>query len=485
MYKNLLVSLVFIIGFSQLSAQKLIEATLLETRTEEELNLVFSFLGVSVNNGVNTYKIIYETPDTDGTIDTASGVLVLPIIDSEVPPGIVTYQHGTVSTRESVPSRLSQEIFLLYAFSGMGFIGIAPDYLGLGDSRRAIHPYVHADTEASAAIDLLRASKEYMDAEGIPYSEQLFITGYSQGGHAGMAMHREIETNLSNELTVTAASHMSGPYNLSSSILSGSRNDDIYEFPSYLAWMFVGYQSVYGGLYDDLSSVFRPDFIPAVEDFTNEVISLGDLNTFMVEKLTELHGSSFANRIFTETFLLDLQTNPNNPIRIALEDNDLFDWVPSAPTQLLYCMADEQVPFTNATITDSIMNANGAASVTSIDINSEEDHGGCVIPATENTLNFFLQFVNNTTSTREVQEELSFIVHPNPASQKLSIRLADNTITQTLTAQLISLEGRIVIDQPLARDNSIDLSTVPSGFYMVRLQTDKGYWVEKVMVNRF
>ena len=108
-----------------------------------------------------------------------------------------------------------------------------------------------------------------------------------------------------------------------------------------------------------------------------------------------------------------------------------------------------------------------------------------MIPATENTLNFFLQFVNNTTSTREVQEELSFIVHPNPASQKLSIRLADNTITQTLTAQLISLEGRIVIDQPLARDNSIDLSTVPSGFYMVRLQTDKGYWVEKVMVNRF
>ncbi len=487
MHKNLLLVLFLFISFYQTQAQKLVEATLLETQSAEQLNLIFGFLGVSVEYGVNTYKILYETPDTDGTIDTASGILVLPILDTDLPAPIVAYQHGTVSTREDVPSRLTREAFLVYFFAGNGFISIAADYIGLGDSRRVIHPYVHADTEASAAIDLLRASKEYMAAEGVSFSEQLFITGYSQGGHAAMAMHKEIETNLADEFTVTAGSHMSGPYNLSNTIINTSLEDSVYEFPSYLAWMFVGYQSVYQGLYEDLGSVFQPEFIPAIEDFTNGEISLGELNDFMVEKLIELHGSSFANRIFLEEFLIDLQTNPTNPIRLALEDNDLIDWVPTAPTQLLYCMADEQVPFTNATITDSIMNANGAAAVTSIDIDSALNHGECVIPATENTFNFFLQFVepvDATTSVRTISEELSFIVHPNPASQRLFVRLKDNEIHSDLTAQLISLEGKIIIEQSLATNNSINLSTIPSGFYMMRLQSEKGYWVEKVTVNK-
>ncbi len=470
----------------QAFSQKLVEATLLETRSQDELNLIFTLIGGTANNGASAYKVLYETPDTDGTIDTASGLVILPILDNAIAKPFLTYQHGTASDRDNVPSRLPQEALLVYYFASQGYISMAPDYLGLGDSRRTIHPYVHADTEASAAIDLLRATQQYLDTEGIAYNDQLFMTGYSQGGHASMAMQKEIETNLSEEFTVTAASHMSGPYNLSGDIIGSTGTDRIYEFPSYVVWIFVGYQSVYGDLYTDLATVFQPEYIESVEQFANGTITRGELNDILVNQLTEVHGASFSNRMFTESFLNDLRNDPNNPARIALEDNDVYDWVPSAPTQLLYCMADEQVAFTNATFTDSIMNANGAPSVTSIDILSEGSHGDCVVPATINTAMFFAQFLEgNVTSTIAVDPSLAFKINPNPATQYIRIAFPASATTAT-HIQVVNLQGQLVQEQVIEQPTTIaiDMTNQPSGLYVVQVKSETGFWIEKVMVGK-
>ncbi len=484
--KKILLSIVLIGLFFQAFSQNLVEATLLETRSQAELNLIFTLLGVSANNGGSAYKVLYETPDTDGTIDTASGLVILPVLDNAILKPFLTYQHGTSSSREDVPSRLTQEALLVYFFASQGYISMAPDYLGLGDSRRAIHPYVHADTEASAAINLMRATKQFLDAEGIAYSDQVFMTGYSQGGHASMAMHKEIETNLSDEFTVAAASHMSGPYNLSADVIGSTGTDRIYEFPSYVVWIFVGYQSVYGNLYTDLATVFEPEYIEMVEQFENGTITRATLNDLLIDQLTALHGASLPNRMFTESFLNDLRTDPTNPVRLALEDNDLFDWVPTAPTQLLYCMADEQVVFTNATFTDSIMNANGAPSVTSIDINSEFMHGECVVPATTNTAAFFAQFLgDNVTSTVAVDPTLAFNITPNPATQYIRIAFPQAATTIT-NIQVVNIQGQLVQEQIVDRPHTvaIDMTNQPSGLYLVRVKSEKGFWVEKVMVGK-
>ena len=467
----------------QAFAQKLVEAQLLETRSKDELNLFFGFIGVSAEYGINAYKIRYETLDTDGRIDTASGLLVLPILDTPAP--IIAYQHGTSSNKEDVPSRLPQEAFLTYYFAGRGFITTAADYLGLGDSKRLIHPYIHADTEASAGIDLVRAAKEFMTSEGVDFNEQLFITGYSQGGHAGMAMHKEIETNLTEEFTVTAASHMSGPYALSNNVLNTSMDDAAYDFPSYVVWMFVAYQSVYGNLYEDLSEVFVDNFVPVIEQFSKGEVTRGALNTILVDQLTELHGASFPNRLFKPSFLEALQNDPDHPARVALRDNDLFDWVPTAPTQLLYCKADEQVSYLNAVTTDSIMNANGAASVTSIDIDSEGSHGDCVIPATDNTVEFFLQFVEGFTAVKSINPILDFQISPNPAQEVIQVQLSLETNTE-ITLQLINLQGQVLTQNILQNTGSISLPTAAydNGMYLIRLQSADGFWVKKVMISK-
>ena len=144
-------------------------------------NLLTTSLGVNVSldSGADLYRVTYSTSGIDGNPDVASGLLMLPdIIDRELP--ILVYQHGTTSGRSDVPSELNGGFQLGAIFAGKGMIVVAPDYLGLGISR-GVHPYVHARTEATAAVDMLKAIQSFLEEIEIDWNEQLFVTGYSQG----------------------------------------------------------------------------------------------------------------------------------------------------------------------------------------------------------------------------------------------------------------------------------------------------------------
>ena len=82
-------------------------------------------------------------------------------------------------------------------FAGGGFIYIAPDYLGLGDSTVPRHRYFHAATEASSAVDLLAASRHVLASLHVQRDDELFTFGFSQGGHAALALHRNCSMNKS------------------------------------------------------------------------------------------------------------------------------------------------------------------------------------------------------------------------------------------------------------------------------------------------
>src|SRR5690606_11629005 len=126
-------------------------------------------------SAVELYKIRYMTTDIHGETDTASGLLVLPDMPVKSTYPMVIYQHGTTNGPSDCPSRLSAGSAEAQAYGAMGYVTIAPDYLGLGDND-AFHPYVHAATEASAALDMLFAANEWLDAEtGSAWVGELFV----------------------------------------------------------------------------------------------------------------------------------------------------------------------------------------------------------------------------------------------------------------------------------------------------------------------
>ena len=92
------------INLPSLKAQDyLVDFTFLGTRTKFELLILF---GQAVDYDVNLYKIRYKTPDVHGVLDTASGLLTIPVAAAGTTFPIVVYEHGTTTGPTDVPSQL-------------------------------------------------------------------------------------------------------------------------------------------------------------------------------------------------------------------------------------------------------------------------------------------------------------------------------------------------------------------------------------------
>jgi len=331
---------------------------------------------------VEVYKVLYITRNAQNTDTcTASGALVVPVTNG-CPLPLVAYHHGTTLERYGVPSYGSDEIFLGIIFaSANGFVATLPDYLGLGDSR-GFHPYVHAGTQASASVDLLRTARELADSLNYNLNGQLFLFGYSQGGHAAMATAREIETNLSGEFTLTAAAPMSGPYDVSGIQAQNITSGQPYSSPSYLPYIIMGYQEVYGDIYNNLSDVFKSPYDSLIPIWYDGTRGAGYVDARLPAVVSQMIDS---------TMYQDYLNNPNNPLRVHLRDNDVYQWTPNAPLRMLYCQGDEQVFYRNAEIAFDTMTARGAQNVSKANFGNY-DHFGCLQFCMLDGNNFFSQY---------------------------------------------------------------------------------------------
>lgn len=448
-----------------LSGQSLVSSTLLGSKTKAQLTSQFGIPFIQYD--VNYYRITYTTTGLQGQPDTVSGLIVVPNDASMVFPRLV-YQHGTSGSKLDVPSfnvLTNGEGVIGLLFAGLGFTTLMPDYLGLGISD-GVHPYVHAATEASVATDMLAALPTFNNQYGVHTNEQLFITGYSQGGHAAMALHREVETNLSANYTVTAAAHLSGPYSISGVMRDLILSEDVYYYPAYLPNTIISYQAAYGNLYTQLSDIFVEPYATKIGQFYNGTISLNQLNSQLISLLIANEGASKPIRMFQPAVVQDVTTNPDHPFNVALRANDVYAWAPEAPTRIFYCKADDQVPYRNSLVARDSMLAYGAVDLIATDVDSTADHGGCVTPALTNTAFFFLGYrqidVFTGTSAPTI---LALEIQPNPAS---SVVLLKNLPAEG-QLQLFDLNGRQRYAATVsAGDFRLDVSAFENGMYFLR-----------------
>jgi hypothetical protein len=466
----------FFCSLTFVQSQNLLSSTFLEART---LGQMQSDFGPLMQHGIEMYKILYETPDINGQTDTASGLMVLPIREGDFDFPLLCYQHGTVSSRSDVPSELRGGYELAAVFGGLGYISSAADFLGLGTSR-GFHPYVHADSEASASIDMMRAVRDYCEENEFGINDQVFITGYSQGGHAAAAVHREIQNNHSEEFDIIASAPMSGPYSISGEMRGVILSDEAYSFPAYLANTALSYNYVYG-LFEEVEDYFAPPYAAPIKAFYEEEITLTTLNTTLQALLTQNEGASVTRFMLQDSMLNYLTNDLDHPINLRLAENDVYDWTPEVPTRLFYCMADDQVIFTNSLVADSVMNLNGASDVEAIDINSDFDHNQCVEPAVIQTAFFFAQYQEVIASSPSVEiprEEIQ--IFPNPASRQLNITHSFDAVR----VELIDMTGKIAVAQQLTPSKGvIHLEALPRGLYAIKVTTQSGYWMDKLIIH--
>ena len=325
------------------------------------------------------------------------------------------------------------------------------------------------------------AVKKWMEEEAIAqFNDQLFITGYSQGGHAAAALHRDIATNPGDDgLTVTAASHLSGPYSISEVMVGTIFQDGNATLPGYIAYTYISYDYVYS-LFDSLAQAFVPPYLEPIQRFADQEINLTVFNAEL-DNLLMTNGDQF-NAIFQDSIREVLRSgDPTYPINIALADNDTYDWAPEQPTLIYYCTEDEQVPFRNAILADSVMRANGSTSVV-LESGGPLDHNGCVIPAILRTIQFWDQYAEVISSLGAPVARPDLTLSPNPTYAGGELRLSGLDVA-ILPFTLYDASGRIILRGVTDSAGSLRLPNhLRSGLHVLRLGMGDGTSVVRRVV---
>lgn len=351
---------------------RLISAEKTAGYTTSQLAFLFAFGGVPLTPqyNVDVYKLVYETVDPWGLSTRASAALAVPRQSGKTWP-LLSYQHGTITTDMDAPSAgSSREGLLGVVLASSGYVSVLPDLLGFGESP-GLHPYHHAASTATCTVDAMRVARTWCGSNSVPLNNQVFLAGYSQGGHATLAVLRELESRHLGEFSVTACAAMAGAYDLSGVTMEDAFSERPQPNPYYFATLLQMLVEYYG-LAPSIGDLLVPPYNTTVPPLMTGDTSGSDINAVL---------PSVPARALKPEFLAAVRADPDHPLRRALRDNDVIGFVPRAPLRLYHCSGDDDVIPANSVVARDRFVAAGATDVQLIDPQAGADHGDCVQPA--------------------------------------------------------------------------------------------------------
>jgi pimeloyl-ACP methyl ester carboxylesterase len=342
--------------------------------------------------GYKAFKIPYTTTDENGEEVEASGLFVIPTgLTPEVQQiglSMVSDDHGTIFANNDAPSVMGENngapdgsAIILTAMGG--FATLQADYIGFGDSNDHYHPFVQKKSLANATVDFIKTVKTFASDNDIKLNNQLFITGYSEGGYAAMATLQKIEAEK--ELTVTMAAPMAGPYDLNTTAF-GVLSTPTLSVPSFMADIGYAYAKTYG---KEVSDIINEPYASKLSTLLDGSLARPDIDKELTQKTTGEDG--LFNPIFVGNFFKD----PNNWFREAMVENSVHAWSPQTPMRLVHCEGDKVIPFGISQITEGTMRAMKAKDVSIVPVesflklDSNLSHSDCGVMAYKVTTGIF------------------------------------------------------------------------------------------------
>lgn len=475
--KKILPFLTLLFACQFMNGQTLVSAVQIASKTTSQVSSVLGSSG-GPYNAVKIYKVKYNTKDPFNNNTVASGAVFVPNMACDSFP-VVTYCHGTVLRKTQVPSAQYDSNYEGLYFASKGFVVSMPDYLGLGDNP-GFHPYLHSETEATATLDLIRAVREFLaDSTDIDLNGQLFVTGYSQGGHAAMATLKHIEdNNLHSEFNVVAGAPMSGPFSLST-VQPRTIYDSVYSYNAFTPYVINSYQYVYGNIYTNVSEYYDAPYDANIPPYLNGSYTFEALNVTLPTNVYNFMNDSVLNAFIADTITF------STPLRSALKQNDNYSWdAGSMPIRLCYCGSDDLVLPGNSMVAEDSMSAMGSTDVTAVDINPAGDHFTCFTPAMSYVRNWFNTLKVSCTATTGINENamettVLITLFPNPAADEITVESTE----EIQRLQVTDINGKAILEIESVNKNTvnIDISAVNNGFYFVKSFDKQG----RITFNKF
>ncbi|SDM47718.1 Prolyl oligopeptidase family protein [Oryzisolibacter propanilivorax] len=270
---------------------------------------------VAPRYSVSTWRLTYLTEDKDGTLVRASGLVALPDKGANAASPVIGYQHATTFQNDNAPSRKLEPAEPPIVLASLGYIVVAPDYVGFGESNARTHPYLQAHPTARAVLDMLTAAQTWRRQNAVADTGQLYLVGYSEGGYATMAAQREMERSGHPLLAQLQASVPgAGPYDVQAT-LDGLLQRVQDERPE-IAWLLKP------GTLRHLGSSLRAE----VRRLLMRALLPGDADV------------DYDGR-FIDLYLADRQDELKEFSSVH------WGWTPTAPVYLFHGRQDQTVPF--------------------------------------------------------------------------------------------------------------------------------------------
>jgi pimeloyl-ACP methyl ester carboxylesterase len=324
-----------------------VQLTPLKTISTLQARLLLSVSGVdgiSVQNSVDCYRMRYTVGSGRDAVQL-SGLLALP--HDRAARRLVSFQHGTSTTRTAVPSQLDGTgIAAAIAFAGNGYALIAPDYPGMGDSPGR-HPYYVADAIGPAVVGMIEASQRVPGVPGSP----VFLSGFSEGGWASLAALRLLE---SQGKPVLGSAQVAGAYDLRRVSLPAALQGGAPSHSLYLAYAAWGQAAYYN---QPLDSVLTMQYAATVERLFAGAKPKEILRTLPQDP----------RKLFNPSFLDAFDRDQSHWYLDSFAANSLVDVTPRAPVRLYYGSKDLDVVPEEALAAARAMSAR-AADVTAVDV---------------------------------------------------------------------------------------------------------------------
>lgn len=262
-------------------------------------------------------------------------------------------------------------------FASAGYIAMMPDFIGYGESAHIFHPYYDKAHAASAVIDMIKSTKEFLAKENIVYNEDLFLAGYSEGGYVTLAAAEEIENNPEHQLTIKAAAGAGG-YDITE-MLKSITTSSYYSHPSYLAFVLMSYNNTYDWN-RPLSYFFQDKYAEALENSMNGNYDGSYINSKLTTHVPSLLAPGFYTSLKSEA--------GEKQLKDALASNSIYGWDTKIPTRLYHGTQDEVIPYQNSEATLKSFQAAGSTNVALIPIPSGT-HGSSFFPMLQEFIPWF------------------------------------------------------------------------------------------------
>ena len=320
---------------------------------------------VPVAHGIDLYRITYWSR-TDEKPVLVSGLMSVPA-DGDAARGTVLWMHGTNTDRRrsiSAPS-LEEGVAASGAFAGGGYLMLAPDLVGLGVSKGP-QAYLYNASTVPVTLDLLRAAQQVTKDLHRSWNPNIYITGFSQGGHASAVMHRALEALDDPAFHVRATGAVAGAYDLADISLAFAMRGRSEEDSLYLTTAALSYATHYGHPLDSLMTAKYAAI--AQHDFDGDH-----------EDALEANMPSNPRLLFRPDFLHAFDTHGSHWFIDSMRKNEAYAWAPKAPFRAYYGTKDVDVSPDESRFFAQQAKKNGG-NVTAIDV-GPYDHGQSVLHA--------------------------------------------------------------------------------------------------------